>query len=335
MQQIERYGVIALVFLLVTIVAVSFWGDSKSPGFWARLTGKAKKQDVAQLEPQPFAPLATPPATTSEQALQTSLALNPTPTPGADVAFTSGAAPAPATTPIVAPTGGAAGGFDPLSTGGALPPASLPTSTPPAGTLATPFVPGAAPADASPAAQPELAPPHAPIVEPVPHEYLVQKGDSLARIARRTLGREDRWTEIQALNGGVSPSSLKVGMKLKLPAGATAAPAMLASATKPAPSKPATSKSSTPKATTATTAKKAESTSEGSSFYTVKKGDTLNAIAERRLGAKSRVREILALNPGLDPQRIGVGAKIKLPAGEKRELVAANVSPASARPQVR
>src|SRR4029079_1146956 len=42
MQQIERYGVIVLVFFLVTIVAVSFWGDSKSPGFWARLTGKGQ-----------------------------------------------------------------------------------------------------------------------------------------------------------------------------------------------------------------------------------------------------------------------------------------------------
>lgn len=48
MQQIEKYGVIALVFLLVTIVAVSFWGDSKSPGFWSRLTGS--KQETAAVD---------------------------------------------------------------------------------------------------------------------------------------------------------------------------------------------------------------------------------------------------------------------------------------------
>ena len=30
MQRIERYGVIALVFLLVTIVAVSMWGERKN-----------------------------------------------------------------------------------------------------------------------------------------------------------------------------------------------------------------------------------------------------------------------------------------------------------------
>jgi len=52
MQQIEKYGVIALVFLLVTIVAVSFWGDSKSPGFWSRLTG-GSKTEVAQTPEQP------------------------------------------------------------------------------------------------------------------------------------------------------------------------------------------------------------------------------------------------------------------------------------------
>src|SRR5215813_12488510 len=59
MQQIERYGVIALVFLLVTIVAVSFWGDSKSPGFWSRLTGRAKKEEVAKVDPSANAPAAT------------------------------------------------------------------------------------------------------------------------------------------------------------------------------------------------------------------------------------------------------------------------------------
>ena len=32
MQRIERYGVIALVFLLVTIVAVSLWGEQKQSG---------------------------------------------------------------------------------------------------------------------------------------------------------------------------------------------------------------------------------------------------------------------------------------------------------------
>jgi len=38
MQRIERYGVIALVFLLVTILAVSLWGESKGDGWFSKLT---------------------------------------------------------------------------------------------------------------------------------------------------------------------------------------------------------------------------------------------------------------------------------------------------------
>src|SRR5262249_19016375 len=91
MQQIERYGVIALVFLLATIVAVSFWGDSKSPGFWSRLTGKGAKKDAVAAQTQPNPEMAAQPAEpvppTGERALATELPLTPTTTP------------APATTP--------------------------------------------------------------------------------------------------------------------------------------------------------------------------------------------------------------------------------------------
>ncbi|MBK7643637.1 MAG: hypothetical protein IPJ19_11430 [Planctomycetes bacterium] len=53
MQQIERYGVIALVFFLIMIVAVSFWGDNKSPGFWSRLTGREKKAQRSRRSTRP------------------------------------------------------------------------------------------------------------------------------------------------------------------------------------------------------------------------------------------------------------------------------------------
>ncbi len=326
MQQIERYGVIALVFLLVTIVAVSFWGDSKSPGFWARLTGKGKQAEVAQVEPQPA------PATTSEQALQTTLALNPTPAPGTDPALTNTPAPVPA------PVNGA-----PLNSfaAGNVPGNNVAPTTPPLAGGVTPAAgnPGAPLDPLTPAAQQPVAPITTPVPTPAidvasAHEYVVQKGDSLARIAKRTLGAESRWSEIQALNGGVTPNALRVGMKLKLPADANAsnhATPSLATAQKSA------TKSSAPKANTgkpvAATTKKVEASDDGAPTYTIRKGDTLNAIAERKLGAKSRVRDILALNPGLDPHRISVGTKIKLPAAEKAPVVAAVSS--STRPHVR
>lgn len=51
-----------------------------------------------------------------------------------------------------------------------------------------------------------------------PKTYTVRKGDTLAGIAARLLGKSARWTEIAKLNSLRNPNSLKVGQKLKLPA---------------------------------------------------------------------------------------------------------------------
>ena len=201
MQQIERFGVIALVFLLITIVAVSFWGDSKSPGFWSRLTGRAKQEPTADhiLPPPSSTDTAlTPPAPLD---LDTKTALIAQNSPGTAV-------PAPKTDTQV--------------------------GTPVAGTGAdTP-------------AQPKIAPIVPPPSTPAASngEYVVQKGDSLALIARRTLGKESRWTEIAELNPGLTPKNLKVGAKLTLPSDAAASPKGVAAA---AP-KPATTPKQKPKA---------------------------------------------------------------------------------------
>lgn len=193
MQQIERFGVIALVFLLITIVAVSFWGDSKSPGFWSRLTGRAKQEPVADH--------VLPPASSTDTALTppAPLDLDPQRTLATDVA--------PA-----APQGDALVSAPPAAPGSSIAPVQ-------------PVTPPAAPAANS-------------------GEYVVQKGDSLALIARRTLGKESRWTEIAALNPGVTPKNLKVGAKLALPSDAAAAPKAVATAVP----KPATTPKPKPKA---------------------------------------------------------------------------------------
>src|SRR5262245_27737088 len=50
MQRIERYGVIALVFLLVTIVAVSLWGEQrKTGGLFRFLRRDSKSAQVDRL----------------------------------------------------------------------------------------------------------------------------------------------------------------------------------------------------------------------------------------------------------------------------------------------
>jgi len=48
--------------------------------------------------------------------------------------------------------------------------------------------------------------------------------------------------------------------------------------------------------------------------YTIKSGDTLEAIARAELGSGQKWNAIVAANPGLDPKALKIGQKIKLPA---------------------
>ncbi len=49
-------------------------------------------------------------------------------------------------------------------------------------------------------------------------EYVVQAGDTLAKIATAKLGNPNRAQEIVVLNPGLKPEALKAGMKIKIPA---------------------------------------------------------------------------------------------------------------------
>lgn len=50
--------------------------------------------------------------------------------------------------------------------------------------------------------------------------YTVQSGDTLSKIAERTLGDPNRWREIAALNNIADPKSLRVGQTIQIPSGA-------------------------------------------------------------------------------------------------------------------
>lgn len=99
-------------------------------------------------------------------------------------------------------------------------------------------------------------------------EYVVKKGDTFEVIAGKTLGDKRKWKKIQDVNPGVDPSALKIGQKIKLPAGATGeAPAIPAPSTElPGSTYPSTSPSfpSTP-STFPATSPTAPSTTPGSS----------------------------------------------------------------------
>jgi nucleoid-associated protein YgaU len=310
MQQIERYGVIALVFLLVTIVAVSFWGDSKSPGFWSRLTGRgdAKKMEIAKN-----------PAT-AERALDNALPLTPAPMPAPAAGENANAqqpqqqqpqqpvvaaAPAqPQTAEAVIANANPPAGMQPAANSAQVPSrAPAPTPAMASAPNATPVVPAA---HGAPLAKNDnAAAKKSAVANGSTVEYVVQKGDSLASIAQKSLGNSSRWTEIQSMNGGIQPKALKVGTKLKLPA--TAAKTALE---KSAP----THEAPAPKKTSAPAAEHNPGVE-----YVVHAGDTLRTIAEKKLGSSDRWKDIVAANPGLDPHKLTVGKSLKIPAHEAHD----------------
>ncbi len=321
MQQIERYGVIALVFLLVTIVAISFWGDSKSPGFWSRLTGKNQPKEVAKIETPVLPPQISDP----------SLPTSPAAPIDVPQAVGSLGGPAPMTT-IDQPATGLTTVQPPDATvafGAQQPPLGSPAGAAPVQPMPQPHVvtPPAAPAANSAA-------------NSATNEYVVQRGDSLARIARNRLGAESRWQEIAALNPKIDPKSLDVGQKILLPEGA--APAVAKSST---PSSAAPKPAAKPAAKTATksvVASAAPKTSDKSAAAgracIVQKGDTLRSIARRELGDERRWKEIASANPGLDPAKLAIGMRVKLPQKGAELLAAAGPAPSSSsssKPRVR
>lgn len=82
------------------------------------------------------------------------------------------------------------------------------------------------PADSAPAARRDTPASGSSLVRDARSEYQVVSGDSLEKIARKLYGNPARWEEIYNLNRaaiGSSPTRLKIGMILKLPAAPTAA----------------------------------------------------------------------------------------------------------------
>jgi len=160
-----------------------------------------------------------------------------------------------------------AGGVVPTGAGSGSAAPMAPTSTPPAKSTTS----AAAPAGA---------------------EYTVKSGDTLEAIARAQLGDGQKWRAIVEMNPGLDPKALKVGQKLKMPAGGTA----------------------TAKESSAPTSGAANS---ATNTYTVQKGDTLVAIARKFYGGDSDWKRILDANSSVlkgDAAALRPGMKLTIPA---------------------
>jgi nucleoid-associated protein YgaU len=160
-----------------------------------------------------------------------------------------------------------AGGVVPTGAGSGSAAPMAPTSTPPVKSTTS----AAAPAGA---------------------EYTVKSGDTLEAIARAQLGDGQKWRAIVEMNPGLDPKALKVGQKLKMPAGGTA----------------------TAKESSAPTSGAANS---ATNTYTVQKGDTLVAIARKFYGGDSDWKRILDANTSVlkgDAAALRPGMKLTIPA---------------------
>ncbi len=168
---------------------------------------------------------------------------------------------------------------------------------------------------APPAAKEPVSPPS------TKRTYIIKRGDTLSEIASKELGTWKRWKEIVDANPGLDADNMRVGARIALPGGA---PAAGASALAAQTSSQAPASKSKPKA-------KSEAKEPGGT-YVVQSNDSLWKIAEKALGDGERWREIASLNPKLDPDHLEVGDRLALPARGARPASSGDDRVAQAEP---
>jgi nucleoid-associated protein YgaU len=128
-------------------------------------------------------------------------------------------------------------------------------------------------------------------VRPATRPYTIRDGDMLIRIARRELGSTKRIDEIRALNPGLDERRLIPGRTIQLPTGGAEGPVV---------------------------GQQPQASGSVPGQHVVASGDTIEGIAKRYYGKNfgNKVREILELNPGVDPAKMSIGTTLRLPSAE-------------------
>lgn len=278
MHSIERYGIVALLFLVVTVVAVLMWDGNK------------EKKEAEVPGQAPVAVAASPgsggtgsggTATPADDARRLSLVAESRPGPLQRHPRAEGSA-------LEAPGVDPAQGGTPLSEAadeGA--PLTLEAQAPREEPAPEQVIGLKADAPALPAAAAARA-------------YAVRPGDTLSEIAQHELGSSRRWPELVAANPGLDPGKLRVGQSIRIPGGQAAGVRSAAVDAVP-PKKGADSKA----------------TLASGKTWRVGKGENLWRIAERALGDGKRWGEIASLNPKVDPDKLLLGQVLVLPASAR------------------
>ncbi|HZN63125.1 MAG TPA: LysM peptidoglycan-binding domain-containing protein [Planctomycetota bacterium] len=148
-------------------------------------------------------------------------------------------------------------------------------------------------------------PPPPPVeTAPANEEYVVQSGETLADIAERKYGDQNKWTVIAKANPGVNPNRMRIGTKLVLPSEAATVQAVQAAET--------------------AAAEAAAPPEDGRPrTYTIQAGDVLSKIAKKFYGSAAAAARIQEANPEAlkDADFLIVGSKIVLPEAPARAPV--------------
>ncbi len=179
------------------------------------------------------------------------------------------------------------------------------------------------------------APPASPSRKPEYDSYVIQPGDTLSRIARRFLGAEHRAAEIFEANRDVlsDPHRLRIGTKIVIPRRRTQK-----SSESPAPVEPVAGNfakqtvaetgnrkslfrpvSGSPFQSSATLLEQTQTTAANEDHparrYTVQRGDSLERIAVKHYGSRSKAHEIFRANRDQlsNPNSIRAGMTLVIP----------------------
>ena len=142
-----------------------------------------------------------------------------------------------------------------------------------------------------PAPAPKVDPAPAPNLTPVAKRvrYTVKRGDSLGLIAQKQCGTVKMKGKILALNPKIKDENdIREGQELILPVGDGAG---------------------------AVGAKSANKVVASGAYrdHKVRKGESMESIARKKLGSTKRWKEIRKMNPNVDPQRMRIGSTLKIP----------------------
>lgn len=291
MQQYERFGVLALLLLVVTLVAVALLGeDPRDPSRLGELQAQAAEQP--QLTPAEGRAPGQPRTTSRPQGER------PVPRRGGNRPLAQdprlgGAVERPVPTAKRRQEPAEQPSQQPSQDAGPDLVLEQPTPVEPRPWPERAVLP-APTAEVAPAA--EATQPQALAASAPSRSYTVQPGDCLGTILQEQCGTVRAQAKVLELNPGLDPDRLRVGQVLRLPAAAAEA-----SFQRPGRIQEV----------------------GVLDVVVVEPGDSLYRILQRERGGRVSIEQVLASNPGLDPNLLQPGQEIRLPqAGQRRSVPA-------------